>query len=277
MELKLSKSIAFFDLESTGINVTKDRIVEISILKINPDNSEEKYTKKVNPTIPIPKQSSEIHGIWDKDVVNEPTFAELAEEIKNFFGDSDIAGYNSDRFDVPLLVEEFMRTKIDFEIEKRRTIDVQTIFHKMEQRTLTAAYKFYCDKDLENAHSAEADTIATYEVLKSQLDRYNNLENDMEFLSHFSIQGGKSVDFAKRIVQNDKDQIVFNFGKHKGVPVERVFEIEPSYYSWMLNGDFPAYTKKVLRDLFAQHKEKKQKSEEITEDKLAMLKNKFKK
>ena len=277
MELKLSKSIAFFDLETTGINVTKDRIVEISILKIKPDNSEERYTKKVNPTIPIPKQSSEIHGIWDKDVVNEPTFAELAEEIKNFFGDSDIAGYNSDRFDVPLLVEEFMRTEIDFEIEKRRTIDVQTIFHKMEQRTLTAAYKFYCDKDLENAHSAEADTIATYEVLKSQLDRYNNLENDMEFLSNFSIQGGKSVDFAKRIVRNDKDQVVFNFGKHKGVPVEKVFEIEPSYYSWMLNGDFPAYTKKILRDLFAQHKKKKQQSEEITEDKLAMLKNKFKK
>ena len=277
MELKLSKSIAFFDLETTGINVTKDRIVEISILKIKPDNSEERYTKKVNPTIPIPKQSSEIHGIWDKDVVNEPTFAELAEEIKNFFGDSDIAGYNSDRFDVPLLVEEFMRTEIDFEIEKRRTIDVQTIFHKMEQRTLTAAYKFYCDKNLENAHSAEADTIATYEVLKSQLDRYNNLENDMEFLSNFSIQGGKSVDFAKRIVRNDKDQVVFNFGKHKGVPVEKVFEIEPSYYSWMLNGDFPAYTKKILRDLFAQHKKKKQQSEEITEDKLAMLKNKFKK
>lgn len=277
MELNLDKPLAFFDLETTGINVTKDRIVEISILKINPDNSKETYTRKVNPTIPIPKFTSEIHGIWDKDVENEPTFSELAEEIKAFFADSDIAGYNSDRFDIPLLVEEFMRTDIDFEIEKRRTIDVQTIFHKMEQRTLSAAYKFYCDKTLENAHSAEADTNATFEVLKSQLDRYDNLENNMDFLADFTVQGGKSVDFAKRIVKNDKDQIVFNFGKHKGVPVEKVFEIEPSYYSWMLNGDFPAYTKKVLRDLFSAYKEKKRKSEEITEDKLNMLKNKFKK
>lgn len=277
MELNLSKSIAFFDLETTGINVTKDRIVEISILKINPDNSEESYTRKINPTISIPEHVSLIHGIWDKDVANEPTFEELAQEIKDFFGNSDLAGYNSDRFDVPLLVEEFMRVNVDIEIEKRKTIDVQTIFHKMEQRTLSAAYKFYCNKNLDNAHSAEADTKATYEVLKSQLDKYDNLENDINFLSNFSIQGGKSVDFAKRIVRNDKDQIVFNFGKHKGVPVEKVFEIEPSYYSWMLNGDFPSYTKKVLRELFAKHKEKRQKSEEITDDKLAMLKNKFNK
>ncbi len=277
MELNLSKPLAFFDLETTGINVTKDRIVEISILKINPDNSKESYTRKINPTIPIPEFVSKIHGIWDKDVENEPTFADLAAEIRDFFADADIAGYNSDRFDVPLLVEEFMRTEVDFEIEKRKTIDVQTIFHKMEQRTLSAAYKFYCDKELENAHSAEADTNATFEVLKSQLDKYDNLENDIDFLSEFTIQGGKSVDFAKRIVRNDKDQIVFNFGKHKGVPLETVFDKEPSYYSWMLNGDFPAYTKKVLRDLFAEYKEKKRKSEEITEDKLNMLKNKFKK
>lgn len=275
MDLQLSKPLCFFDLETTGINVTEDRIVEISILKVRPDQRQEKYTRRINPTIPIPKQSSEIHGIWDKDVVNEPTFKELAQEIKDFFEDGDLAGYNSDRFDIPLLVEEFMRTDVDFEIEKRKTIDVQTIFHKMEQRTLSAAYKFYCDKELIDAHSAEADTIATFEVLTSQLDRYSNLENNIDYLADFTIQGGKSVDFAKRIVRNDKDQVVFNFGKHKGVPVEKVFEKEPSYYSWMLNGNFPAYTKKVLRELFEAYKEKKKAQEEITSDKLDRLKNKF--
>lgn len=277
MNLNLSKPLAFFDLETTGINVTKDRIVEISILKVSPDGKKENYTRKVNPTIPIPKESSEIHGIWDKDVANEPTFKELAEEIKAFFADADLAGYNSDRFDIPLLVEEFMRTGVDFEIEKRKTIDVQTIFHKMEQRTLSAAYKFYCDKELENAHSAEADTNATYEVLESQLTRYDELENDTEFLAKFTIQGGESVDFAKRIVKDKKGRIVFNFGKHKGVPVETVFQKEPSYYSWMLNGDFPMYTKKVLRELFEAYKVKKAEKESITTDKLDQLKNKFNK
>ncbi|MEZ4938861.1 MAG: 3'-5' exonuclease [Crocinitomicaceae bacterium] len=275
MNLQLSKPLCFFDLETTGINITQDRIVEISILKIMPDQSKATYTKRMNPTIPIPKQASEIHGIWDKDVANEPTFAELAKEIRDFFEDGDLAGYNSDRFDIPLLVEEFMRTDVDFEIEKRKTIDVQTIFHKMEQRTLSAAYKFYCDKELIDAHSAEADTTATFEVLTSQLDKYENLENNIDFLADFTVQGGKSVDFAKRIVRNDKDQVVFNFGKHKGVPVEKVFDLEPSYYSWMLNGDFPAYTKKVLRDLFEVYKQKKTKSQEITDDKLDQLKNKF--
>jgi DNA polymerase-3 subunit epsilon len=277
MNLNLEKPLSFFDLETTGINISHDRIVEISILKVLPDGTEENYTRKVNPTIPIPEEVSEIHGIWDKDVASEPTFEQLANEIKEFFGDSNLAGYNSDRFDIPLLVEEFMRCDVDFEIEKRKTIDVQTIFFKMEQRTLSAAYKFYCDKTLENAHSAEADTLATFEVLKSQLDRYETLENDTEFLSKFSIQGGQSVDFAKRIVKNKKGEIVLNFGKHKGVDINTVFKKEPSYYSWMLNGDFPMYTKKVLKELYATFKSNNPSNKDITTDKLDQLKNKFNK
>jgi len=245
MNLQLKRPIAFFDLETTGINVVKDRIVEICILKINTDDSEEIKTYRINPTIPIPQQSSEIHGIYDKDVADKPTFAQVGKEIAVFMKDCDIAGYNSNKFDVPLLAEEFLRANIDFDFSKRKRIDVQVIFHKKEQRTLSAAYKFYCNKELEGAHGAEADTRATYEVLKSQLDKYSDLENSIDTLSEFSSHT-KNVDFIGRIVYDENGKEIFNFGKHKGKEVELIFEKEPSYYSWMMNGDFPLNTKQVI-------------------------------
>ncbi len=245
MKLKLTKPIAFFDLETTGINITTDRIVEISIVKVMPNGEETTLTHRINPTIPIPKESSEIHGIVHDDIKDKPTFAELAKEISNFITDCDLAGFNSNRFDIPLLAEEFLRVDVDFDMRNRRFVDVQTIFHKKEQRTLEAAYKFYCGKKLEGAHGAEADTLATYEVLKAQLDKYDDLENDMNYLNDFSSHN-KNADFAGRIVFNKEDVEVFNFGKHKGVPVADVFQKEPGYYSWMMNNDFPLYTKKIL-------------------------------
>ncbi len=245
MKLNLSKPLVFFDLETTGINVSKDRIVEICVLKVMPDGTEEIKTWRVNPTIPIPEKASKVHGIYDDDVKNEPTFADLGKEISQFIDNSDLAGYNSNKFDVPLLVEEFLRADIDFDVKKRKLVDVQVIFFKKEPRTLSAAYKFYCEKDLENAHTAEADVLATYEVLKSQIDMYEDLKNDVNQISKFSSQF-KSADFAGMVVYNDKDQEIFNFGKHKGVPVEHVFEKEPGYYNWIMNADFPLYTKKIL-------------------------------
>lgn len=248
MELNLSKPICFFDLETTGINITKDRIVEISVLKIFPNGNKESKTWLVNPEMHIPKQVSDIHGITDERVANEPTFNELAPTVYNMIKDSDLGGFNSDRFDIPLLAEEMLRAGIDFDMKNRVSVDVQTIFHKMEQRTLSAAYKFYCDKTLENAHSAEADTTATYEVLKSQLDRYENLENDIKKLSEFTTRK-KSVDFAGFIALNKEGQEVFTFGKHKGKKVDEVLDQEPGYFGWIQNADFPLYTKKVLTAL----------------------------
>lgn len=245
MELNLRKPIVFFDLETTGIDVVNDRIVEISLLKVFPDGKEETKTMRINPEMPIPPQSTEIHGISDEDVKNEPTFNTVAKEIAKYIEGCDLAGYNSNKFDIPLLAEEFLRVGVDFDMKKLRFIDVQVIFHKMEQRTLSAAYKFYCDKNLDNAHSAEADTKATYEILKAQIDRYNELSNEVEELSTFSSHN-KNADFAGRIVFNDKDQEVFNFGKYKGQTVESVLEKDQGYFSWMLNSDFPLYTKKVL-------------------------------
>jgi DNA polymerase-3 subunit epsilon len=245
MKLNLNRPIVFFDLETTGVNVASDRIVEIAILKINPDGQEELMVKRLNPTIPIPAEASAVHHIYDEDVQHEKTFKEVAPMIQQFIGNSDLAGYNSNRFDVPLLVEEFLRAEVDFDIDKRKLIDVQNIFHKMEQRTLSAAYKFYCDKDLSDAHQAEADTKATFEILKAQLDRYPDLENDTNFLHDFSSRSN-NADLIGRIVYNDEGVEVFNFGKHKGKPVLEVLEKEPSYYSWMMNSDFPLYTKKVL-------------------------------
>ncbi|MAC95626.1 MAG: DNA polymerase III subunit epsilon [Flavobacteriales bacterium] len=245
MKLQLKRPIVFFDLETTGTDVAKDRIVEISILKLHPDGKKEVKTRRVNPEMPIPVGSSEIHGIYDEDVKDEPTFAALAKSLAQFIGNSDLAGYNSNKFDVPLLMEEFLRVDVDFDLESRKLVDVQNIFHKMEQRTLVAAYKFYCGKDLVDAHSAEADIKATYEVLESQIERYEELENDVDFLADFS-KRNDTADLMGRIVFNEEGVEVFNFGKHKGKPVKEVLEKEPSYYDWMMKGDFPLYTKKIL-------------------------------
>ncbi len=245
MQLELKKPIVFFDLETTGINVTNDRIVEISLVKILPNGKEEKKTMRINPTIPISEEATSIHGISNKDVKDEPTFTDVAKNIAKYIEGCDLAGFNSNRFDIPMLAEEFLRADVDIDLKKNKFVDVQVIFHKMEQRTLSAAYKFYCNKNLENAHSAEADTIATYEVLKAQIEKYSNLENDIEFLSKFSSHNN-NVDFAGRIIYNENNEEVFNFGKHKGETVEKVFEIDSGYYGWILKSDFPLYTKKVL-------------------------------
>ncbi len=245
MELKLNRPICFFDLETTGVDVAKDRIVEISIFKVYPNGNKESKTWLVNPEMKIPFQSSQVHGITDEKVANEPTFKELSGQVYTMIKDSDLAGFNSDRFDIPLLAEELLRAGVDFDMKNRVSVDVQTIFHKMEERTLSAAYKFYCGQSLENAHSAEADTMATYEILKAQLDRYPELENDMKSLSEFTTRK-KTVDFAGFIALNDKGEEIFTFGKHKGALVEKVLEDEPGYFGWIQNADFPLYTKKVL-------------------------------
>lgn len=248
MELNLKNPIIIFDIEATGIDVAKDRIVEISIIKRFPNGDEDVKTRRINPGIPIPPEVTAIHGIKDEDVVNCPSFKEVAKSLAAFIEGCDIVGYNSIKFDVPILAEEFLRAGVEIDLRKRKLIDVQNIFHKMEQRTLIAAYKFYCGKDLTNAHSAEADTRATYEVLKAQLDRYPELENDMAFLSEFSTRT-RNVDYAGRIVFNSKDEPVFNFGKHKGRRVADVLREETSYYSWMMNGDFTLDTKRVLTEI----------------------------
>lgn len=248
MNLNLKRSLAFIDLETTGVNVSTDRIVELSVLKISPNGKEEWMSTRVNPEMPIPPKTTAIHGIKDEDVVNSPVFKEVAKNLALFLEGCDLAGYNAIKFDIPVLAEEFLRVNIDFDFTKRRYIDVQVIFHKKEQRTLTAAYQFYCKKDLEGAHGSKADTAATFEVLKSQLDRYKDLENDVEKLADFS-SFNTNVDFAGRIILDENGVEVFNFGKHKGKPVEKVFNEEPAYYSWMMNGDFPLYTKKVLTEI----------------------------
>ncbi len=246
MELKLNRPICFFDLETTGVNVVKDRIVEISILKIHTNGNKESFTYLVNPEMPIPAETSAIHGVTDEKVANEPTFKQLAHKVYDLIKDSDLAGYNSNKFDIPMIAEEFLRAGIDFDLGKRKAVDVQNIFHKMEQRTLSAAYKFYCNESLENAHTAEADTLATYEILKAQLDRYpETLENNIKFLSDFSNRF-RAADFAGFIILNEEDKEVFSFGKYKGQAVLDVLDRDPGYYSWIQKSDFPLYTKKVL-------------------------------
>ncbi|HBF87735.1 MAG TPA: DNA polymerase III subunit epsilon [Bacteroidales bacterium] len=245
MNLTLTKPIAFFDLETTGVNVASDRIVEISILKVHPNGNEDIKTIRINPEMHIPIQASEIHGIYDIDVANSPTFKDVAKELSKFIEGCDLAGYNSAKFDIPLLAEEFLRAEVDFDMSNRKHIDVQVIFHKKEQRTLIAAYQFYCNKPLDNAHSAEADIRATYDVLKSQLEKYEDLKNNVEFLDEFSTQS-KTADLLGRIIFDEKGIEVFNFGKYKGQSVEAVFEKDQGYYAWMMNGDFPLYTKKVI-------------------------------
>ena len=264
MKLNLKRPLAFFDIEATGTNIAADRIVELSVIKLNPDGSEEVATWRVNPAMPIPLESSLIHGIYDEHIAGEPVFKELAAAIAAFIGESDLAGYNSNKFDIPMLMEEFLRADILFDLENRHFVDVQNIFHQMEQRTLKAAYQFYCNKDIINAHSAEADTRATMEVLLAQIEKYADIEfedkkgirtkpiiNDVEALHKFT-NLNRPVDFAGRMQYNEQGEEVFNFGKHKGKRVEDVFNIEPSYYSWMMQGDFPLYTKRKLESIYSR-------------------------
>jgi DNA polymerase-3 subunit epsilon len=248
MNLKISKPICFFDLETTGVNVSLDRIVEISILKIFPNGNKESKTWLVNPGVPIPSEASNIHGITNDIVKNEPLFKMIASDIKSMINNCDLAGFNSNKFDIPLLAEELLRSEIDFSLDNVATIDVQNIFHKMEQRTLSAAYQFYCGKSLDNAHSSKADTLATYEVLESQIEKYDDLENNVSFLSDFS-ERGKNVDLAGFIKYNEDHIPCFSFGKHKGKTVDYVLENESGYFGWLLNADFPMYTKKVLTQI----------------------------
>ena len=246
MKLNLKNPLVFFDLETTGTNINSDRIVEICYLKVYPNGNEESKTMRINPEMHIPEASSAVHGIYDADVADCPTFREVAKNIANDIEGCDLAGFNSNRFDIPLLAEEFLRVGVDIDMMKRKFIDVQVIFHKLEQRTLSAAYKFYCNKNLEDAHTAEADTRATYEVLKAQLDRYPDvLENDMKFLADYSSYN-KNVDFAGRIVYNEQGVEVFNFGKYKGMPVAEILKKDIGYFGWLMQGDFTLNTKNVL-------------------------------
>jgi DNA polymerase-3 subunit epsilon len=258
MQLKLNKPIIFLDIEATGLSVGSDRIVEISLVKLKPDHSTEIKTERINPEMPIPADVSKIHGIYNKDVESCPTFKQLASELLRFIGNSDLAGYNSNKFDIPMLAEEFLRAEFDLDLNNRKLLDVQNIFHIMEPRNLIAAYKFYCNKPLEKAHSAETDAMATLEIFKQQLIKYEGVEledengktyqpivNDISKLSEFTTKN-KNADLAGRIIFNANGLEVFSFGKHKDKPVEEVFRKEPSYYSWMMQGDFPLYTKKVI-------------------------------
>ncbi|TWR31585.1 DNA polymerase III subunit epsilon [Mucilaginibacter pallidiroseus] len=269
MKLILKRPLAFFDLETTGTNIGSDRIVEISVIKLHPDGTDEAKTLRVNPGMPIPLESSLVHGIYEEHVQNEKSFKEIAEEIAAFIGDADLAGYNSNKFDIPMLMEEFLRAGVNFDLESRHFVDVQNIFHQMEQRTLKAAYQFYCDKQIINAHSAEADTRATMEVLLAQIERYAETEwedkkgnrsipvvGDVEALHKFT-NLSRPVDFAGRMVYNEDGEECINFGKHKGKRVEDVLNAEPSYYSWMMQGDFPLYTKRKLDEIYKRWNAKK--------------------
>jgi DNA polymerase-3 subunit epsilon len=261
MHINLTKPIVFLDIEATGLMIGLDRIVEISLLKVNVDNSTESKTMKINPEMPIPERVSKIHGIYDNDIADAPTFKQAAPELLRFIGNSDFAGYNSNKFDIPLLAEEFLRVEADFDLKGRRLIDVQNIFHFMEPRNLAAAYRFYCNSVLENAHTAEADVKATYEIFKAQLSKYENVEmddekgnkyrpiqNDISRISELTTKT-RNADLAGRIIYNENGVEVFAFGKHKDKPVEDVFAKEPSYYNWIMQGDFPLYTKKVITQI----------------------------
>ena len=248
MNLKLKRPIVFFDLETTGVDTATDRIVEISLVKIDVDGTKSVKTRRINPEMPIPAAATAVHGITDEDVKDEPTFRQIARSLAQYIEGCDFGGFNSNRFDLPVLVEEFMRAGVDVDFKRRSYIDVQNIFHKKEQRTLVAAYKFYCNKDLVDAHSAEADTMATYEVLEAQIERYGDIGDTVEALAEFSTHG-PVVDFAGRIGLNDKGEEVFTFGKYRGRTVAEIFRTDPSYYTWLMNGDFPQYTKKIFTEI----------------------------
>ena len=257
MKLNLKRPIVFFDLETTGTNITNDRIVEISVVKVMPDGSEIVKTRRINPGCPIPAEATAVHHITDDDVKNEPEFRKVARSLADFFAGCDIAGFNSNRFDIPLLDQEFQRAGVDFDFSKARFVDVQTIFHQKEQRTLVAAYKFYCGKDLgDEAHSAAGDTMATYEVLKAQLDRYEDLPNDIEALSEYSSQN-RNVDFMGRLIYDEQSREVINFGKYKGRLAEEVLKNDPGYYSWIMQGDFTKNTKDAFTRIRLRHAMKK--------------------
>lgn len=256
MQLHLTRPLIFFDLETTGTNITHDRIVEISLIKIMPDGKEIERTRRINPEIPIPAEATAIHHITNEDVKNEPTFAKISKSLVQYFTGCDIAGFNSNRFDIPLLVEEFHRAGIDLDLTDTRFIDVQTIFHKNEPRNLTAAYKFYCGKDLLDAHSATADTRATYEVLKAQLDRYPTLPNDMDALSEYS-NYNRNVDLMGRLIYDDNGHEIINFGKYKGRSAEEVLEKDNGYYGWIQQGDFPQNTKKAFANIYERIEKKR--------------------
>ncbi len=276
MNIKLKNPLCVFDLETTGLQITKDRIVQIAILKVHPDTSQEELNLIVNPEMDIPQEVIDIHGITNERALKAPTFKEIAEEVKAFIGNSDLAGYNSNKFDIPVLAEAFLRVGIDFDLTNRNFIDVQNIFHKMEQRTLVAAYKFYCEKELKNAHDAMHDTKATWEVLEKQLDKYD-LDCNAAALADFSRAGtNKVIDMAGRIALNTKNEVVYNFGKHKGKTIEEISKKEPGYYGWMLEADFPLYTKSVLRKAMEDIKDKRRENtEKNMGEKLTDLQKKF--
>lgn len=266
MNIKLDRPLVFFDLETTGLNISKDRIIEISLLKIMENGTEISKTYLVNPEMEISEDAFSVHGISNEDLLDAPVFAAIAPEIEQFLKNCDLAGYNSNKFDIPLLMEEFLRVNIDFDLRDVRFIDVQNIFHKMEPRTLAAAHKFYCKTEMENSHQAEADTRATYNVLKGQLDAYNGVQyedkktgktiefsNNIKMLSDFSTEN-RNVDFAGQIILNENDEEIFNFGKHKGKSVRDIFTKEPPYYDWMIKSDFPLYTKKVITRILNEMK-----------------------
>jgi len=249
MKLNLKNPIIFFDLETTGLDIAKDRIVELCYIRIEPNGNEEAKSMRINPEMHIPEEASNVHGIKDEDVKDCPTFKQIAKTLWQTFEGCDLAGYNSNRFDVPMLVEEFMRAGVDVDLSKRKLVDVQNIYHKLERRTLVAAYKYYCGKDLENAHSALADTQATYEVLKAQLDKYpEELQNDIQFLADYS-KMSNNIDFAGRFVYDENGTEVVNFGKYKGKPVKDVLQKDPGYYGWIMQSDFTMNTKQVLTKL----------------------------
>ena len=280
MNIELKKHLAIFDLEATGLSITNDRIVEIAIIKIAPDEKRSEFQRRLNPEQPIPKEVSEIHGIYDEDIKDAPTFKEIIPELEVFIDNVDFAGYNSNKFDLPMLAEELLRAGSEIDLSTKNHIDVQNIFHKMEQRTLIAAYAFYCNKDLKNAHSAMADADATWKVLDAQISRYDAIQNDVPFLANFSSYGNVSrLDFAGRLALNKEGVEIYNFGKHKGKTIKDVSISEPGYYGWIMDADFPRYTKQCLKKVMEKVKAEKKNKEDYSGDiveKLNALKNKFK-
>ncbi len=277
MSLQLTKPLCVFDLETTGLQITKDRIVQIAVIKIEPDGTQTELSQLINPEMIIPEETIAIHGITNEKVENKPTFKDFAPTLIAFIGNSDLAGYNSNKFDIPVLAEELLRCEIEFDLGNRNFVDVQNIFHKMEQRTLAAAYQFYCQKEIENAHDALYDTRATLDVLIAQIQRYDQLSKDVNGLAEFSKVGtNEMVDFAGRLAKNEKGEVIYNFGKHKGKTIEQVMIQEPGYYGWMLEADFPLHTKQCLKEEMAKLKAAKSEENAISlEDKLSLLKNKF--